>query len=217
MNDRRTRRYKEKRPLFPFGQLMLPIVGVVALGILILGVRLFFLPPKEPASTAELAAPAVPSVPSLPPEESSPERHQDKQEPVVKPSVVAVPVGDSTGNSDGNGAAAKPTPSEPKPVVAKPAPTKPETPKPASVQPSQSLSTPGSWAVQVGAFTTQKAADALAEQLKAKGESVIVVRADISGKTYFRVRVIAGATRQEADKKAQFLKGQGYPTMVVSL
>jgi len=194
---------------------MLPIVGVVALGILILGIRLFFLPSKPSAPLADLAAPVAPSVPSLPVEPPDVGEAPQKPELTVKPSAVAVPV------KDGNlveAPAEKPA-APALPVSAKPAPSSSppgavQTPKPSQPTPT---SAQGNWGVQVGAFTSQDMAKGLASKLRANGENVIVVQADISGKTYFRVRVVAGSTRQDAEKKAQVLKSQGYPTLVVAL
>lgn len=214
MNDRRTRRYKERRSLFPFGQLMLPIVGVVALGILILGIRLFFLPSKPSAPLADLAAPVAPSVPSLPVEPPDVGEAPQKPELTVKPSAIAVPVKD--GNLD-EAPAEKPA-APVSPASAKPAPSS-SSPSGAvqAPKPAQTTSAQGNWGVQVGAFTSQDMANGLASKLRANGENVIVVQADISGKAYFRVRVVAGSTRQDAEKKAQVLKSQGYPTLVVAL
>lgn len=193
---------------------MLPIVGVVALGILILGIRLFFLPSKPSAPLADLAAPVVPSVPSLPVEPSDVGEAPQKPELTVKPSAIAVPVKD--GNLDETPAEKPAAPASP--ASAKPAPSS-SSPSGTvqATKPAQPTSAQGNWGVQVGAFTSQDMAKGLASKLRANGENVIVVQADISGKTYFRVRVVAGSTRQDAEKKAQVLKSQGYPTLVVVL
>lgn len=224
MNDRRTRRYKEKRPLFPFGQLMLPIVGVVALGILILGIRLFFLPSHSSVSS-ERIVPATPSVPSLPAEQEEPVAFSETPATLTT-AVVAVPV--SAGEASlSSPKAALPAPqqqqgqpkTQPKPqpttTVAKPAQSPPVSPL--SSPPSASSAPKGGWGVQVGAFTAPSAAESLAAKLRSSGESVVVVKASVGGKLYYRVRVVAGATRQEAEKKSVTLKAQGYPTLVVSL
>ena len=187
---------------------MLPIVGVVALGILILGIRLFFLPASPPVPRAEQLAPSTPSVPSLPAEPT--EVVVAPEVGTARPAVVAVPVTDG----EEKGSSPKATPSAPSsqpqttPTV-KPAKPVPPPPPPAAVK--------GSWGVQVGAFTTPAAAEGLAAKLRSSGESVLVVKADVGGKLYYRVRVVAGTTRQDAEKKAMTLKGQGYPTLVVSL
>lgn len=202
---------------------MLPIVGVVALGILILGIRLFFLPSHSSVSS-ERIVPATPSVPSLPAEQEEPAAFSETPA-TLKTAVVAVPVsaGDASLSSP---KAALPAPqqqqaqpkTQPKAqptTVAKPAQS-PSAP-PLNSPPSASSAPKGGWGVQVGAFTAPSAAESLAAKLRSSGESVVVVKASLGGKLYYRVRVVAGATRQEAEKKSVTLKAQGYPTLVVSL
>ena len=36
-----------RRPMFAFGHVMLPVVGIIAIGLLVVGVKLFFLPPPS--------------------------------------------------------------------------------------------------------------------------------------------------------------------------
>ncbi|MEA3507832.1 MAG: hypothetical protein U9R40_02790, partial [Synergistota bacterium] len=57
MGIRRSRKYKEKRTMFAFGHLMLPLAGILAIGLLVLGVKLLFMTPKEEMSYPD--APAV--------------------------------------------------------------------------------------------------------------------------------------------------------------
>ncbi len=42
MSFRKTRKFKEKPVVFAFGHIMLPLVAILALGLLVLGVRLLF-------------------------------------------------------------------------------------------------------------------------------------------------------------------------------
>lgn len=53
VSSRKSRNYKEKRPMFAFGQLILPIAAILALGLLFTGIKLFFFSP----STANGAKP----------------------------------------------------------------------------------------------------------------------------------------------------------------
>ena len=45
VSSRKSRNYKGKRPMFAFGQLVLPIAAVLALGLLFTGIKLFFFAP----------------------------------------------------------------------------------------------------------------------------------------------------------------------------
>jgi len=46
---------------------------------------------------------------------------------------------------------------------------------------------------------------------------VVVVSATVSGKQYFRVRVVAGPSKGSAEELQEKLKKEGYPTIVVRL
>ncbi|MDG3548626.1 hypothetical protein P8R50_12250, partial [Methanobacterium formicicum] len=43
MSARENRRQRDKKPMLPFGDLMLPIIGLIAVGLLIVGIKFFFL------------------------------------------------------------------------------------------------------------------------------------------------------------------------------
>ena len=100
MSFRRNRKFKEKPAVFAFGHIMLPLVAILAIGLLILGVRLLFVSPGGQVSypdtveypEAESQAPTVIA------------------EPGDGPQVVAVP---STG---GDEPTATPGPSWPCPL-----------------------------------------------------------------------------------------------------
>ena len=47
VSSRKSRNYKEKRPMFAFGQLVLPIAAILALGLLFTGIKLFFFAPPS--------------------------------------------------------------------------------------------------------------------------------------------------------------------------
>ena len=202
---------------------MLPIVGVVALGILILGIRLFFLPSHSSVSS-ERIVPATPSIPSLPPEMYLCVALSQTRAP-LKPGGVGVPIPaglvslpsqkTTPSVSSQQQAQSKTQPKTQPATVARPVQSPPAVPH--SPAPSVSPAQKGGWGVQVGAFTAPSAAESLAAKLRSSGESVVVVKASVGGKLYYRVRVVAGTTRQEAEQKSVTLKAQGYPTLVVSL
>ena len=110
--------------------------------------------------------------------------------------------------------AAKPEPKpapKPEPApAAKPAP-KPE-PKPAASAPppevsdKPALATRGDWLVQVGSYSNQANAESMRKKLEGKGYRVIVTTAQVSGKSYHRVRVGPYPTKPDASGAAENLK-----------
>ena len=46
-SSRKNRNYKERRPMFAFGQLVLPLAAIIAIGLLFMAVKLLFLSPNE--------------------------------------------------------------------------------------------------------------------------------------------------------------------------
>ena len=56
-SSRRSRNYKEKRPMLAFGHFILPIATVVALGMLFVGIKLFFLSPAPQENNVTYAVP----------------------------------------------------------------------------------------------------------------------------------------------------------------
>lgn len=61
------------------------------------------------------------------------------------------------------------------------------------------------WSVQVSAITSKEIADRLMQDLKSEGYDVYVVRAEIQGQTYHRVRVGRFSAREEAEPVRQSL------------
>lgn len=240
---------------------MLPLVGIVAVGLLLVAGKLFFLSglqSEKPAlpvisspapvvvreKKAQAETPPVP--PSSPPAGQKPAVVPEVLSPwpVEAPAtrgplattldVLAVPY-------DGRGKDAKADSD----VVATPAPEKKketasQTTAPAVVQPSQKppvreqqtrvqtvktvppekkpvvpekkpvpsqppAAKPG-WMVQVGAFSTQAAADAVQQQLGKAGYTARI----ISGRTLYRVLVEAGSSRDEALTMATRIGRSGF-------
>ncbi|MBM4260825.1 MAG: hypothetical protein FJ145_05205 [Deltaproteobacteria bacterium] len=66
----------------------------------------------------------------------------------------------------------------------------------------------GSWAVQVGTYPDEKDANLTAARLKEKGFDAFVVRGDVKGKRWYRVRVGRLASRAEAETLQKKLAGQ---------
>ncbi|MCF7934813.1 MAG: SPOR domain-containing protein [Synergistales bacterium] len=214
-----------KRPMFAFGQLMLPIVGIVAIGLLIVGVKLFFLPtssdggpdhsPGTQQQTTAGSGQDVTATPAVTMEEESqgpsqsggddagaPANGQTEHDTDGGDDIVAVPVGDEpdagagggTGGSTGDQGAADAT------------------------QEDQG-STPqnGTWGVQIGAFKTNEQAKNVAREARSEGFSTRIMSAVVNGTQYYRVRVVAGDSREESRQIETRLQELGYPTLIVRL
>lgn len=74
----------------------------------------------------------------------------------------------------------------------------------------------GAWAVQVGAFGSEKSARKLADQLGADGFDVFVTATSRSGRTLHRVRVGPVPDRTSAERLAARLKERKLPAAVVA-
>lgn len=72
----------------------------------------------------------------------------------------------------------------------------------------------GAFTVQVAAFTSEDRASALRERLERVWPAARVQRADVAGRTLWRVRVGPYATREEAERQARRLAGAGYDALV---
>lgn len=179
---------------------MLPLVGILALGLLVLGVRLLFVTPGSDATYPEPSIQTT-SEPTVA-DQNTPPIPQD--EPSAG-QIVAVPVQDVQEK-----VVIPPSSAQTAPKTKSPAPKPLTGNKPA---PPVSAS-PGVWVVQIGAFTTRDAAEALAREARGKSYEAFVVKAEVGGKTYFRVRVGAGSPRGDAESLASDLAAKGYPTQL---
>lgn len=72
--------------------------------------------------------------------------------------------------------------------------------------------TGGAWAVQLGAFTSEEAAGALAQEARTAGLGVRVVR--VEGSPLFRVRLGSFATREEAEAEVRRAAERGFAGFV---
>jgi len=200
MNIRKTRKFKEKPTILPFGHIMLPLVGLLALGLLVLGIRLLFVTPgskvQYPESSAQTVSEPVSDIPNDPVVENE----------ISQGQVVAVPVRDEQ----------ETTVNPPASIQATPKVT-PQKDTPAVKQIASKKAVPlssGVWVVQIGAFITKDSAEALARDARGKGYEAFVVKAEVGGKTYFRVRIGTGKQRSDAENLASDLAGKGYPTLL---
>ena len=171
-----------------------------------------------PAATIVNPVATVPAASTAAPAASAP-----GQTPISPPAQAAPPIGAETTTSR---AEAVPRP-ETQPRV-EPAPrveTVARAPAPAPSPPAPSVTAtptppaPGAlaegWSVQLGAYASEGSAISLRDSLARSWPDVRVQRADVSGRTLWRVRVGNFASRREADEAAKRLTASGYRAMVV--
>ena len=220
--SRRSRRSRSRRTSFGFGHFMLPIVGLVAVGVLVLGIRLFFFPSARvepaPAGVEQTEASgsttvgggnslpasgemgetvvAVPEGSPLEKNESAPKAKPASEKPVVK----TVPAG--AWAEDFAGTEAPPSP--PKAEAVKPSPKKGT--EPAGKE---------TWGVQVGAFKDRGNAENLIKKLRQEGFAAGLIEAAGGEAALTKVVVQAGDNRPEAEKLAKTLSDKGYPVLIV--
>lgn len=73
----------------------------------------------------------------------------------------------------------------------------------------------GTFSVQAGSFTSEDRALALKQELERRWAGAFVARAEVGGRTFYRVRLGRFATRADAQRLAQRLAGAGYAVIVL--
>jgi cell division septation protein DedD len=219
--SRRSRNSKEKSAMFAFGHFALPIAALLAVGLLFVGIKLFFLTSSERGGVSVIAENNTETIPD---ERNDPFEFTPEQ---PTPPVEVLPVEVTPQPIEGSGQLAGPVnPSEiggsqSRPQQNQAAQTQSGSSgknAPARVTPSQpSSANSARWGVQIGAFTKQEGAVTLQNEVKKQGYAASITKSDASGKTFHRVRVAAGKTREDAVKMASELEKKGYPVQVVPL
>ncbi|MDR1132867.1 MAG: SPOR domain-containing protein [Synergistaceae bacterium] len=221
---RRSRITKRKVSGITFGHFALPVAAVVALGLLFVGIKLFFLTPSDSGAVkiAHIDTPVFSEEPAAIadepdftlaggyPEIIEPERLEVTDVPMVLASPLAQS-GQAARTSSGTSsqaAGAKNTQKRASDAGAA------KTARPA---PAAAASAASKWGVQIGAFVNEGSASTLVSEVKKQGYPVSVSKADSSGKTFHRVRVGAGNSREDANRLAAELRGKGYPVSVVPM
>ncbi len=224
--DRRSRlrRGIKKRGILPsFGDLVLPIVSIAAVGLLVLAGRQFFINGLQ-TSPEITSTRAYADSPALLAEREREEAEENAVAPAVKdvPPITAPAKGITVAAE--NPPAVKPAqtpPKTPAPAPAKttlavtqsstPAPKpEPEKPKPAPKKVEQ-LPANKQWRVQVGAYPSKAAADSAAKKIRNAGYKAVVYKNPES--KYVKVWVEeAGPTKFYADRIADKMKELGFKT-----
>jgi len=220
--SRRNRRSRSRRTSFGFGHFMLPIVGLVAVGVLVLGIRLFFFP------SAKVETPPIVAEQTV--ESGSVTVQEGSRAPLsgeAEETVVAVPEGSPLPKAEST---SKPKPAQEKPVVkpvavktgGKPAavsepqtsPARTETEK-LGTQTGTGAAGTETWGVQVGAFKERGNAENLVKKLRQEGFKVGTIEAANGETPLTKVVVQAGNERPAAEKLAKELGDKGYPVLIV--
>ena len=199
-------------------KLLLVAVSVGVVLLILIGIPLLILSPRQsPAPSWQAAAPVVPApvqpvieapVLTQAGEAEQPNTGNDQvsgilQEPAEVPQVttITVPAPHTVAVPD--------TPVRPaaRPETVRPAPAKPavtaapkETSRPQAARPAQTDSSRpfSNYWVQTGAFSTKVRAEGAKESLEAKGITSIIENSDVNGKTWYRVRVGPYMSENEA-------------------
>jgi cell division septation protein DedD len=198
------------------------VAAVVALGLLFMGIKLFFLTPSDrgAAEIARIEAPSVLEQPAIiadepdfmlagnDPEIIVPEKLETDDVSVMLAGPL-VPSGKQAGASPETGGQAAGTKNTPKRTDVT------KQPRLAPAAPAGGVQS--KWGVQIGAFVNAGSASTLVSEIKKQGYSASVSKADSSGKTFHRVRVGAGNSREDANRLATELREKGYPVSVVPM
>lgn len=223
-------RQNEKKPLFSFGQIIIPLVGLIAVGLLYLGVKMFFFSPTKMVSnqikTSEIVAQPTPTeneernqMPSATSATSSyPAENNYPAPPVTSKTIAPVPIEEPT---LGKNVIAVPSvnvaPKATNSTKAKSENIKTNITKKAPASTNGSRISNGGWGVQVGSFTEKWRADEVKNKLEnaGYGNKVRIIEAVVNGKKYYRVQVYAGGDVSDAKQLEKKMQGMGLPTFVV--
>jgi len=212
---KRDRQKEKKQSTFSFGQIMVPLIGLVAIGLLYLGIKMFFFAPVKTLSE-QATAPNVIAQPATPKYEEKPlvstaSKEAKPSVPIEEPSlrpennVIATP--SSRASTDSSTASVQESQ-----TVAKQQPSQSQT-----SQPSDRQISGGGWGVQVGSFAEKWRAEDVKNKLETSGyqNKVRITEAVVNGKRYYRVQVYAGKDNSDAKELEKNLKAMNLPTLIV--
>ena len=215
--------------MLAFGHFVLPLAAIVALGLLFVGIKLFFLTPGdrggiEVTPTPPVAVEQDQEIPSTGTSVGS--EAGDTGTPLVAvtdPTSTdmqtsnATPGGSSQAVLAGPiGGGRSPSSETPAPQVGQKTGRNDDTPQPTPVT-NRRVNPNVRWGVQIGAFQKEEGAKTLADEVRKAGYTASISTAkNSSGTTFHRVRVAAGNNKDDAAKLAVELEKKGYPVLVVS-
>jgi cell division protein FtsN len=198
--------------MFTFGQFALPVAALIAIGLLFVGIKLFFLTPGD--------RPGVDFS-----DGNKTELTQEEEDgefidyPERDPAVTDEPQIHTSSADDGGIPLAGPLGSGGSSVTGQQQVTRNPVSGVGTEQsaPGTATQAPSSskWAVQIGAFSKQDGATTLLDEVRKQGYTANISKIDSSGNTYHRVRIAAGDTKESAEKISAELQKKGYPVIIV--
>jgi len=246
MVTRRTRSYKEKKPIATFGQFILPLTVIMAVALLFFSVKLFFVDPND-ASVPKEGEPAAVQ-PKLTGSAESNEEEVPIKKPVKKAETktsavsIARPVDetksaaitkdsarDAKGQPDekkqsvrtAESTVKKTQISEPKKATANKTATLSDGNRSPSVLTQQSAAADEKptvrWDVQIGGFLSKKNAVELMEKARAQGYDVYMDESTMNQAPFYRVRVRGSENKEDVRKTSAKLQQDGYPVYLVEI
>ncbi len=227
MIARKNRRHRDPSPMFPFGDIMLPVIGIVALGLLVVGIKMFFLPAN---SENEYTPVPVPQVIEKQEKKQQPTQtvvvSTGSEEKLVSPKnekkteLIAVPVS-SAGQTHQPSIVSvlpkqNPNTNKAEPTISTETDNKVMKASNNPVKGSSSVSDVSkiTWNVQIGSFVESKSAQTEAQRAENAGFKANIITASVNGKSYHRVFVSAGKERSDAVILEKKLKKKGFPTFI---
>ncbi len=205
---RSNRRAIKKRGILPsFGDMVLPVVGVAAVGLLILAGRQFFINGMKtsPGITSTRAYSESPAI------MAEREKLRDEAESAVK-AEIATKEPEKLTQENTVLAVEKNEGSLPDLVVpVKSTPAKTTQPAPAKKDPIvriEDIPINKQWRVQTGAYPLKSGAQDAAKKIKRAGYKAVVYQNPAS--KHFKVWVPGGMTKSQAEKVAEEMKKLGY-------
>lgn len=227
-SPRKTRNYKEKSSMFAFGHIALPLAAIIAVGLLFVGIKLFFLSPAEeqaveirpsPQQTTTVAQSTPQPQQTAAVEQPVPQPSHESQSTQTAEITLARPV-DQSGAAKPEGTQASSGGSQRQ--QSKPAAQSQPKPQTSTSKPAQSNAQAApragsaSFGVQIGAFTRKEGADVVANDARKLGYSPVISSVTSSGKTFHRVRIPVKGSRDAAAKLAAELEKKGFTVAVVA-
>ena len=223
INDRGPFKDPEKR-ILDLSYAAARLLGAIGPGVIPIRLRVVSMPSAPtaatPAAVAAAPAPAPTPSPPAPPVVAAPPAPSTGMAapaPAPTPTASAEPAVSPPAQVASPVAAERPEPrlgavSSAEAVVRPPPTSSPPLPAPTAPKAARTLE---GWSVQVGAYASEAPAASLRDSLARAWPDARVQRAEVGGRSLWRVRVGNYATRQEADEAAKRLTASGHRAMVV--
>lgn len=221
---RKTRNYKEKSSMLALGHIALPLAAVIAVGLLFVGIKLFFLSPQDgdaiefrpQEQASELADDRTyaqtPSPEAPAPLDTVPQQIETKDPERIEV-VLASPVSQTKDAGSDRPSAARPQQQQQKPAGSA---AQGRTQQAAATKKPAPAAAGGSFGVQIGAFTRREGAESVAENAAKLGYKAFISSVQSGGKTFHRVRISAGNSRADAEHMSAELEKKGFPVSIVA-